>query len=146
MKINKYTTCLIRDRTIKYNAEKLDSSTAVREVLCKLFHADRLPTERFWQICLNSQLEAVGAFENASGGAAFCMADVASIARNALLTGAYGVVIAHNHPSGCLEPSSDDFRLTSQTKQALALLGIQLVDHVIITSGGYYSFKENREL
>ena len=146
MQINKYTTVLIRDRTVSYNANKLDSSKAVREVLCKLFHADRLPTERFWQICLNSQLRAVGAFKNASGGTTFCMADVASIARNALLTGAYGVVIAHNHPSGCLEPSNDDIKLTKQTKQALALLGIQLVDHVIITSGGYYSFKENRKL
>ncbi len=146
MKINKYSTVLIRDRTVSYDAESFDNPKSVRDILRRLFHADRLPTERFWELCFDSQLHIVGAFEIASGGAAYCVADIPSIARNAFLTGATGVVIAHNHPSGTLEPSNDDINLTKRVKQALQILDLQLMDHIIIAQHGWYSFKEQDRL
>ena len=146
MVINKYSTVLIKDRTVKYNAEVANTSQAVRDILCKLFHADRLPTEHFWEICFDCHLHPVGAFELASGAASFCAADMPSIARNALLTGAAGVVIAHNHPSGWLEPSSDDIYLTENVGQAMKVLGLELLDHIIISANGWYSFKERERL
>lgn len=146
MTINKYTTVLIRDRTVKYNAESLREPQSVKDVLCKLFHADRLPTERFWELCFDCQLHPVGAFEVASGCATFCAADIPSIARNALLTGATGIVIAHNHPSGNAEPSRDDIAFTKSVAQGMKLLGLELLDHIIVTANSWYSFKEHELL
>lgn len=55
---------------------------------------------------------------------------------------AASVIVAHNHPSGCLEPSDEDLSLTKRLSQAGKLLGIELLDHVIVASGGFMSFKE----
>lgn len=64
------------------------------------------------------------------------------IARQALLCNASAVIIAHNHPSGNLNPSNPDIDTTKKVKEALKTLEIQLSDHVIITREGYYSFAE----
>lgn len=55
---------------------------------------------------------------------------------------AASVIVAHNHPSGCLEPSDEDLSLTKRLSQAGKLLGIELLDHVIVAKGGFMSFKE----
>jgi len=55
---------------------------------------------------------------------------------------AAGVIIAHNHPSGVLEPSLEDRRVTQRLKEAGELMGIELLDHVILTTGGYLSLRE----
>jgi len=55
---------------------------------------------------------------------------------------ASAVIVAHNHPSGSLEPSREDIDITGQLKSAGKILGIRLLDHVIFDSKGYYSFLE----
>jgi DNA repair protein RadC len=55
---------------------------------------------------------------------------------------AASVIVSHNHPSGCLEPSDEDLSLTKRLVQAGKLLGIELLDHVIVTKAGFMSFKE----
>jgi len=57
--------------------------------------------------------------------------------------GAAGVIVAHNHPSGNLEPSLDDKETTRRLAQAGKLLGIPLLDHVLVTARGFYSFREH---
>jgi DNA repair protein RadC len=52
------------------------------------------------------------------------------------------LIVAHNHPSGEVEPSDEDIQLTQRLREAGTLLGIELMDHVIISKGDYYSFKE----
>jgi len=52
------------------------------------------------------------------------------------------VIVAHNHPSGCLEPSDEDLSLTKRLAQAGKLLGIEVLDHVIVTKEGFMSFKQ----
>lgn len=64
------------------------------------------------------------------------------IYQRALAVGAVALVLAHNHPSGQLEPSREDLELTRQLKEAGQLLGIALLDHVIVTDAGHASFKE----
>ncbi|GAB4029626.1 MAG: DNA repair protein RadC [Elusimicrobiota bacterium] len=56
---------------------------------------------------------------------------------------AAGIIVAHNHPSGCPQPSQEDIKLTGRLAEAGKILGIELLDHVVVASGGYYSFKEN---
>lgn len=59
---------------------------------------------------------------------------------------ASAVIVAHNHPSGNLEPSSEDISVTRRIRDAAAILGLSLLDHIIFSSKGYYSFAENNGL
>jgi DNA repair protein RadC len=59
---------------------------------------------------------------------------------------ASAVIVAHNHPSGVLKPSNEDIAVTKRIKEAAAILGISLLDHIIFSAKGYYSFVENNEL
>jgi DNA repair protein RadC len=52
------------------------------------------------------------------------------------------IIIAHNHPSGVAEPSEDDISLTKRLMRAGNLLGIELIDHIIVTTGSFISLKE----
>jgi DNA repair protein RadC len=52
------------------------------------------------------------------------------------------VIVAHNHPSGNVEPSTEDMGITNQFKSAGGILGIKLLDHIIFNRTGYYSFLE----
>jgi len=54
-----------------------------------------------------------------------------------------GVIVAHNHPSGTPEPSADDLALTRRLQEAGKLLGIEFIDHVIITADTHYSFRQS---
>ncbi len=55
---------------------------------------------------------------------------------------ACGFILAHNHPSGCLEPSREDLEFTNAVKRAGELLGIELYDHLIIAATGFTSLRE----
>lgn len=68
------------------------------------------------------------------------------ILKPVLLSNGSRLLIAHNHPSGCPEPSKQDMLLTKRVKEAGNLLGIELLDHLIISDGTYYSFKEENQL
>ena len=56
---------------------------------------------------------------------------------------AASVIFAHNHPSGALEPSNSDLKIHEQLTEAGRILGIKVLDHIIISKKGYYSFQEN---
>jgi DNA repair protein RadC len=68
------------------------------------------------------------------------------IFKPAITDGAAGIVISHNHPSGTLKPSRSDLQITQRLKEVATLVGIELLDHVILTEQGYYSFSEEGEL
>jgi DNA repair protein RadC len=61
---------------------------------------------------------------------------------DAITDRAASVICVHNHPSGSLEPSPQDIAITTQLMEAGLLLGIQLIDHIIVTKAGYLSMKE----
>lgn len=61
----------------------------------------------------------------------------------ALKCGAHGMILAHNHPSGELMPSTADISLTAKLKAGGKLLGIEVFDHLILSPDGYYSFGDD---
>jgi len=65
------------------------------------------------------------------------------VVERALYNHAIGVIIAHNHPSGVLQPSQDDKKITKVIREALKTVEITLLDHIIIGNNNYYSFKKN---
>lgn len=62
--------------------------------------------------------------------------------RPAILDNAVSIIIAHNHPSGSLKPSPEDEGLTKRIEEAGEIIGIKVLDHLIISKCGYYSFKQ----
>lgn len=71
--------------------------------------------------------------------------DCQYIGRLALLTNAQSVILCHNHPSGNLKPSSHDIKATKELNIALDLFKITVLDHLIISEGGYYSLADNSD-
>ncbi|MCK5844008.1 MAG: JAB domain-containing protein, partial [Victivallales bacterium] len=68
------------------------------------------------------------------------------IFRYAIINNASAIIMGHNHPSGCPDPSKRDIDLTLGIREAGAIIGIELMDHVIIGGDEYHSFKENELL
>ncbi len=66
--------------------------------------------------------------------------------RPAIAANCASIIVAHNHPSGTLEPSPEDVQVTKRLKESGKLIGIELTDHVIITMYGFYSFREHHLL
>ena len=77
-----------------------------------------------------------------SGGISHTIVDPRIIFKRALEVKATSIVLCHNHPSGNLRPSRQDEALTDKLKEAGKLLDIQVVDHLIVSDEGYYSFAD----
>lgn len=74
------------------------------------------------------------------GGITATIADPRIILKQALIHGATSIIVSHNHPSGSLHPSSADNDITQKIKKAAALLDISLLDHIIVSDEGYFSY------
>jgi DNA repair protein RadC len=61
----------------------------------------------------------------------------------ALHASAAGLIVAHNHPSGSVDPSRADRQVTVALREACTMVGIPLLDHIIVADSGYFSFRED---
>lgn len=102
--------------------------------------------ESFYAIYFNSKLDVVGYHKIADGGLDMVMVDIRLLMSCALLANSTRFAVAHNHPSGNLTPSEADRQLTKKIAAASHLLDIQILDHIILTDVGYYSFRDNGDL
>ena len=99
-----------------------------------------LPVEECWVLLLNQSSKIIDRICISRGGLASTQVDVRCILREALLKRAVSMVLCHNHPSGNTSPSRDDDRLTEALRRAAEVMNIRLLDHLVITDGGYYSY------
>lgn len=76
------------------------------------------------------------------GGISETTADIRIILQAAILSKASGIIFSHNHPSGNIQPSGDDNRLTQRVKEAANIMKISLLDHLIVSNETYYSFTD----
>ncbi len=74
------------------------------------------------------------------------IAEPREVFRNAIHLGASCIILAHNHPSGSLIPSRPDIKVTKELVEAGKILKIEVIDHVIVSSEGYYSFSDEGEI
>ena len=96
--------------------------------------------EEFKILFLNRDNKVLGVYEASSGGITGTVADPRLILAAAIKANTCSILIAHNHPSGNLKPSKADEELTSKIKYAAQFFDIKLLDHVIITAEGCFSF------
>ena len=109
----------------------------------KLAH---LQHEEFWAVALSRSMGLLGIRRISIGGFAGTVADVRIILRLALEMSASALAVFHNHPSGNLNPSEADKKLTKAISQATAFMDINFIDHLIIAETGYFSFAEQKML
>ncbi|MDE6135063.1 MAG: DNA repair protein RadC, partial [Muribaculaceae bacterium] len=91
-----------------------------------------LSHEEFWVLMLRHNLTVIREFRVGQGGMAMTVVDIRILMREILLSKASAVMLFHNHPSGNLEPSSQDLALTRRIKDALGYFDIRLLDHIIL--------------
>lgn len=101
-----------------------------------------LQHEEFWVILLNRAHQIVNKRKISAGGVSGTVADPKIIFKFALEELASAIVLAHNHPSGNLNPSTPDIELTKKLVASGKALEIQVIDHIIYTNQGYYSFAD----
>lgn len=98
--------------------------------------------ESFYALYLSRANQILSYYRISEGGLAGTVADVKLIFQTALSCNAASVIVAHNHPSGNLKPSTADEQLTQKIRQAGQVLELPLIDHLIIASEGCYSFAD----
>ena len=102
--------------------------------------------EYFKVLFLNQANHVLGYTLISEGGITETSVDVRVILQAALLTNSVAIILAHNHPSGNLKPSQEDIKITRVIKEAATLMRITVLDHLILTSEGYYSFTDEGQL
>ncbi len=120
--------------------KKITSSKSVFELLQPII--GELPHEEFWIVYLNNSNKVIQKNQLSKGGITGTLVDVRLALKIALEVGATGIVLAHNHPSGTLNPSKADRELTRKLKIASESLDIKVLDHIIITEKAYFSFAD----
>src|SRR5690606_5554082 len=119
---------------------QISSSRAAYEILFPLI--GELPHEEFWNLYLNNSNRVIHKSQLSKGGITGTMVDVRLVFKAALEMGAVGMILAHNHPSGTIKPSTADKQITAKLKNAAQALDIRILDHVIVAQDRYFSFSD----
>lgn len=125
----------------------IDSPQSSADLLREIFSKDTFDwTEEFIMLCLNRANKVIGYYKVSSGGMAGTVADQRVIFTIALNCAAHSIIVAHNHPSGALKASQNDDIQTEKIVQSGKILDIKVLDHIILTDSGYYSFAEDGKI
>lgn len=120
--------------------DKIDSSKSVFELMQPII--GELPHEEFWILYLNNSNKVLHKSQLSKGGITGTLVDTRLVLKEALQIGAVALILAHNHPSGTLQPSQADKLITTKLKTAAESLDIKVLDHLIITETHYFSFAD----
>ncbi len=119
---------------------KITSSAVAYQLLQK--RLSDLPHEEFWVLILNRANQVIKEENLSKGGISGTVVDIRLICKAAIENNASGVVLAHNHPSGQLIPSTEDKHITNKLRDALKTFEIAVLDHLIIGDQKYFSFAD----
>ncbi|SFU14229.1 DNA repair protein RadC [Algoriphagus locisalis] len=126
---------------------KVGCSREVYEVLYDFWDKDTLElAEHFQVMLLNRANRVLGICTISKGGTAGTVVDAKLVFGAALKGCAQSIILSHNHPSGNLMPSEQDKRLTANLVNIGKALDLPILDHLIVTEDGYYSFADEGEL
>ncbi|MEZ5003923.1 MAG: JAB domain-containing protein [Chitinophagales bacterium] len=123
--------------------DKITDSAIAYKILKSNWNLDTIElVEEFKVLLLDNSNQLNGIYAASTGGLTNCMIDKRLIFGVILKTASIKIVLAHNHPSGNLHPSQADIELTKQIKKVAEFMDIDVMDHIILTSKGYYSFAD----
>ena len=123
--------------------QHINDSESAYKIIKALFPDETIDyRESFKALFTNKAGHTLGCLTISEGGPCCTAVDVKLILQGALLMNACGVILAHNHPSGNLHPSAPDKVMTEKIGKALDTMDIKLLDHLIVTRDGYFSFAD----
>lgn len=126
---------------------KITSANDAYDVLLASWDSDIIELqEEFKILLLNRNNQVLGIYPLSKGGITGTVVDARLIFAVALKCNATGIILSHNHPSGKLLPSDSDITLTRKIKKCADLLDISLLDHLIVTKDGFYSFSNENKM
>ena len=105
-----------------------------------------LDHEEIWILLLNRRNQIIKEIKLTSGTLNASLFDVRSVIKHALLENADSMILCHNHPSNTLVASPQDDKITSDLKKACDLMNLKLLDHVIVTAYGFFSYRDSMKL
>ena len=132
----------------KSDLEMMRSSQDIYSVLLSLYNKGSINwTEETILLCMNRANKIIGYSRLSTGGITGAIMDTRVIFTTALnCAGTTSIIISHNHPSGNLLPSRADDEITKKIKAAGEIIDIALIDHIIVTDEGYYSYADEHKL
>lgn len=114
------------------------------DILITAWDANKIEmVEQCYVLLLNRNNRCIGIANIGTGGITGCVVDPKIVFATALKANATSIILAHNHPSGNLKPSNADIALTQKIREAGKFLDMRVIDHMIVTPRGYYSFAED---
>lgn len=151
MRITKYRTelnenlhnVLVKENGYNYPLESVTSANAIAAMLNTIFRLNKQAEEHLYMVALNTKCRILGVFEVSHGTVNCSICNPRDIFIKALLCGATGIILAHNHPSQDTTPSKEDMETYRRVKESGRMIGIELMDNIIL-GNGYFSFHENR--
>ena len=126
--------------TMKHKRIKITNSKSAYKVFLSNWNMDTIELlEEFKVLLLNRANEVLGIHNLSKGGMTATLVDLKLLFAVVLKSASSNIILAHNHPSGNLEPSESDKRLYNKIKKAAQFLDINVLHNMIITKNGYYS-------
>lgn len=133
-------------RALEVNDNNLPTINSPKDAVAQLAELRQNKKEHFVVLYLNARKQLVYKETVSIGTLTANLVHPREVFEPALKCSAAEVVVAHNHPSGDPEPSEDDRVITKKLKEAGAMMGIEVMDHIIIGKSSYFSFKEQKQL
>ena len=130
---------MVQEKAQSYSVERVTSAADVYTALSEYSCQEK---EHFMLLTLDGSSKIIKKRVIHIGTLNQSLVHPREVFRPAILDNAAGVIISHNHPSGMLSASRADIQITQRLKEVAKLVGINLLDHVIISKNGYYSFSE----
>lgn len=122
---------------------KLEASTALADAFISSWDSNTIDYVESARVALlNASMRLIGIINVATGGLTSTIVDKRVVLQAALLANASFICLAHNHPSGSTRPSAIDDRLTTEMSKACNAIGVPMLDHLIVTRNGYYSYSD----
>lgn len=141
-RIKRYELGIISKNT-DFEVIKISSSEDSYNYIKKFYGDDINIYESFFILLLNNSNETIAYAKISQGGMVGTIVDPMIIAKYVVDSMAKKVILAHNHPSGNVNPSKSDIDLTKQIDKMLSLFGAELIDHIILTENNFFSIETN---
>jgi DNA repair protein RadC len=146
MKVDYFTipeiTVFYKDRVKTSERAVVKASEDAAKILSVAFEDCMEHHEEAYVLFLNKAHRVLGISCISKGGINGTVIDIRIILQTALKVSASFLMISHNHPSGSLIPSSEDMAVTRSLQKGCQAVGIQMYDHIVMTSEGYMSFAD----
>lgn len=148
MRLVKYKLEMVKEASCNYGGKEysIKNPWDIYKALLDVYRLDKQAEEVFYCICLDTKCKIIGIHEVSRGTLSSSLVNPREVFKRALLNNAGKIILAHNHPSGSPDYSKCDKDVTKRLINAGEILDVEVLDHVIVGDGTYFSFKENNIL